>query len=115
MTEQVFWVGDDDAGKRIDAYLSERLTGVTRSMVQNWIEQGNVCLASEKPVKKNYKLATGEQILVQMPEPQTVEIMPEDIPLDIVYEDSDIIVVNKARGMVVHPAVGIGAARWSMP
>ena len=50
MTEQVFWVGDDDAGKRIDAYLSERLTGVTRSMVQNWIEQGNVRLASEKPV-----------------------------------------------------------------
>lgn len=109
MTEQVFWVGDDDAGKRIDAYLSEQLTGVTRSMVQNWIEQGNVRLASEKPVKKNYKLATGEQILVQMPEPQTVEIMPEDIPLDIVYEDSDIIVVNKARGMVVHPAVG----NWS--
>ena len=109
MTEQVFWVGDDDAGKRIDAYLSERLTGVTRSMVQNWIEQGNVCKTKKKPVKKNYKLATGEQILVQMPEPQTVEIMPEDIPLDIVYEDSDIIVVNKARGMVVHPAVG----NWS--
>lgn len=109
MTEQAFLVDAGDAGKRIDAYLSEQLTDVTRSMVQNWIEQGNARLASGKPVKKNYKLVEGDQIILQVPKPQAVEIAPEDIPLDIIYEDSDIIVVNKARGMVVHPAVG----NWS--
>ena len=106
MTEQVFTILPEDAGKRIDAYLSEQMEGITRSMVQHWIEQGNVNLASGKPVKKNYKVAQDDEIIVQMPEPQAVAIEPEDIPLDIVYEDDDIIVINKARGMVVHPAVG---------
>ena len=106
MNEQVLIVQEADAAKRLDSYLSEQLDGVTRSMAQSWIEQGNVTLAAGKSAKKNYKVSAGEQIYVQMPEPQTVEIVPQDIPLDIIYEDDDIIVVNKARGMVVHPAAG---------
>lgn len=106
MNEQVLIVQEADTAKRLDSYLSEQLDGVTRSMAQSWIEQGNVTLAAGKSAKKNYKVSAGEQIYVQMPEPQTVEIVPQDIPLDIIYEDDDIIVVNKARGMVVHPAAG---------
>lgn len=106
MNEQVFAVLPEQEGKRIDAFVCEQLDGITRSMVQNWIEQGHVTLASGKAVKKNYKVSAGDEVIVQMPEPQSVEIEPENIPIDIVYEDEDIIVVNKARGMVVHPAVG---------
>lgn len=106
MNEQIFAVLPEQEGKRIDAFVCERLDGITRSMVQNWIEQGHVTLASRKTVKKNYKVSAGDEVIVQVPEPQSVEIEPENIPIDIVYEDEDIIVVNKARGMVVHPAVG---------
>lgn len=106
MNEQIFAVLPEQEGKRIDAFVCEQLDGITRSMVQNWIEQGHVTLASGKTIKKNYKVNAGDEVIVQMPEPQSVEIEPENIPIDIVYEDEDIIVVNKARGMVVHPAVG---------
>ena len=106
MNEQIFAVLPEQEGKRIDAFVCEQLDGITRSMVQNWIEQGHVTLASGKTIKKNYKVNAGDTVIVQMPEPQSVEIEPENIPIDIVYEDEDIIVVNKARGMVVHPAVG---------
>lgn len=106
MNEQIFAVLPEQEGKRIDAFVCEQLDGITRSMVQNWIEQGHVTLASGKAVKKNYKVSAGDEVIVQVPEPQSVEIEPENIPIDIVYEDEDIIVVNKARGMVVHPAVG---------
>lgn len=106
MNEQILVVQQTDAGKRLDSYLSEQLDGITRSMAQSWIEQGHVTLAAGKSAKKNYKVSAGEQICVQIPQPQTVEIVPQDIPLDIIYEDDDIIVVNKARGMVVHPAAG---------
>lgn len=106
MNEQILVVQQTDAGKRLDSYLSEQLDGITRSMAQSWIEQGHVTLAARKSAKKNYKVSAGEQICVQIPQPQTVEIVPQDIPLDIIYEDDDIIVVNKARGMVVHPAAG---------
>ena len=106
MNEQIFAVLPEQEGKRIDAFVCEQLGGITRSMVQNWIEQGHVTLASGKTVKKNYKVSAGDEVIVQMPEPQSVEIEPENIPIDIVYEDDDIIIVNKARGMVVHPAVG---------
>lgn len=106
MNEQIFAVLPEQEGKRIDAFICEQLDGITRSMVQNWIEQGHVTLVSGKTVKKNYKVSAGDEVIVQVPEPQSVEIEPENIPIDIVYEDEDIIVVNKARGMVVHPAVG---------
>lgn len=97
--------GREDAGKRLDAFLTEQLPDATRSMVQNMISSGKVTCGGAV-LKKNYKLSGAECFLVEMTAPQEVEIVPENLPLDIIYEDEDIIVVNKARGMVVHPAVG---------
>lgn len=97
-----------DAGKRLDKLISEQLPELTRSAVQHLIQDGCVTIAG-KPVKKNTRASAGDVITVELPEPREVEIEPENIPLDIVYEDGDIIVVNKPKGMVVHPAPG----NWS--
>lgn len=93
-----------DTGKRLDSFLSERLS-LTRSAAAKLISDGNVTLF-DKPVNKNYKLKGNESFGVVLPEPELCEAIPENIPLDIVYEDNDIIVVNKPQGMVVHPAAG---------
>lgn len=98
-------VSTDDKGSRADKYISDNIAELTRSAVQNLISQGNV-LADGKAVAKNYKLRGGEILSVEIPEPQPLDAQPEDIPLDIVYEDDDLLVVNKAKGMVVHPAHG---------
>ena len=108
MNEMKLTVPHEDAGKRIDRWLSEHIDGLTRSAVQNLLSEQAVN-ADGKSVKKNYKLAGGEVLTVIMPELREVDLAAEDIPLDIVYEDEDIVVVNKPRGMVVHPAVG----NWS--
>ena len=108
MNEMKLTVPQEDAGKRIDSWLSEHIDGLTRSAVQNLLSEQAVT-ADGKAVKKNYKLAGGEVLTVIMPELREVDLAAEDIPLDIVYEDEDIVVVNKPRGMVVHPAVG----NWS--
>jgi 23S rRNA pseudouridine1911/1915/1917 synthase len=92
-------------GSRIDAYLAASLDGLTRSYIQRLIKAGNVTIA-DKTVKPSYKINAGEEISITFPEPEPVDILPEDIPLDIFYEDNDIIVVNKPKGMVVHPAHG---------
>lgn len=97
-----------DAGKRLDKLISEQLPELTRSAVQHLMQDGCVTIAG-KPVKKNTRASAGDVITVELPEPREVEIEPENIPLDIVYEDEDIIVVNKPKGMVVHPAPG----NWS--
>lgn len=97
-----------DAGKRLDKLVSEQLPELTRSAVQHLMQDGCVTIAG-KPVKKNTRASAGDVITVELPEPREVEIEPENIPLDIVYEDGDIIVVNKPKGMVVHPAPG----NWS--
>ncbi|MBQ6540435.1 MAG: RluA family pseudouridine synthase [Oscillospiraceae bacterium] len=81
------------------------MEGMTRNAVQKIIESGGVTL-NGKTVKKNHRTAAGEVYEVEVPEPKEVDIIPENIPLDIAYEDDDLIVVNKARGMVVHPAPG---------
>jgi len=93
-----------DKGKRLDVFLSDRLS-VTRSAAARLIEDGNVTLWDAVPAK-NYKLREGDVFCVHLPAPVPTEALPEDIPLDIVYEDADIIVVNKPQGMVVHPAPG---------
>ncbi len=93
-----------DAGKRLDSFLSEKLS-LTRSAAAKLINDGNVTLV-DKPVNKNYKLKGSESFCVILPEPEPCEAVPENIPIDIVYEDDDIIVVNKPQGMVVHPAAG---------
>ena len=93
-----------DAGKRADAFIAEK-TGLTRSAVAKLMEKGNVLLG-DTPAVKNYKLKEGDTFEVELPEAEDAEAKPQDIPLDIVYEDKDIIVINKPKGMVVHPAPG---------
>ncbi|MGN0340271.1 MAG: RluA family pseudouridine synthase [Lachnospira sp.] len=92
-------------GQRIDKFLSETLPEYSRSFIQKVVKDGGV-LVDEKCVKSNYKLSTGQILKLNVPELVEPDIVPEDIPLDIMYEDDDIIVVNKPKGMVVHPAAG---------
>ncbi|EHB65174.1 MULTISPECIES: RluA family pseudouridine synthase [Paenibacillus] len=101
------WIVDAESAKtRIDKYITDGLAeDVSRSQVQLWIADGHV-LVNDSPVKANYKVSQGDRIALTIPAPSVVEIVPEDIPLDIAYEDRDVIVVNKPRGMVVHPAPG---------
>lgn len=98
----------DREGARIDAFLAENLEELSRSGAQQLLEKGGV-LVNGKPVKKNYKTRAGDEISLELPEPEPVEILPEDIPLDIRYEDQDVVVINKPKGLVVHPAPG----HWS--
>ena len=105
MNEMKLVVLVECAGTRIDSWLAEQVEGLTRSAAQNLLAEQAVSM-NGKPVKKNYKLVGGESLTVTMPELREVNITAEDIPLDIVYEDADIVVVNKPRGMVVHPAAG---------
>lgn len=96
---------EEFVGERIDKFLSCRLEEVSRSYIQKLIKEGYVSV-NGKPVKANYKLGAGDEISVEIPEAKEPDILPEDIPLDILYEDQDILVVNKPKGMVVHPAAG---------
>jgi 23S rRNA pseudouridine1911/1915/1917 synthase len=100
-------VESNHAGERVDKHIAEVLAEkpVSRSQVQEWIRIGAVTVNGHA-VKTNAKLAASDQIEVTFPKPEPLEAQPENIPLDIVYEDSDVIVINKPRGMVVHPAVG---------
>ncbi|MGN1095706.1 MAG: RluA family pseudouridine synthase [Eubacteriales bacterium] len=102
MTEKK--VGTDDIGKRLDVFLSEK-EELTRAYAQKLIEDAHV-LVLGKVRPKNYKLRENDIISIEYPEPQSCEASAENIPIDIIYEDEDIIVINKARGMVVHPAAG---------
>ena len=96
----------DRADERLDLFLVRQLTDLSRSYAQRLIADGQVTVDGTAR-KANYKLRGGEEIACTMPPAEEIEICAEDIPLDILYEDADIIVVNKARGMVVHPAAGI--------
>lgn len=95
----------EKTGERIDALLPYMLPEITRSAAQKLIESGAVTINGQA-VKKNRRSVEGEEIRVSMPDPESVELVAQDIPLDVVYEDSDLIVINKPRGMVVHPAPG---------
>lgn len=103
--EKTLIVSDEYDGIRIDKYLSESLTDFSRSYIQKLIEDGKI-MAGNKPVKANLKAKTGMEVTIYLPAPKEAEIAAEDIPLDIIYEDSDIILINKPKGMVVHPAAG---------
>lgn len=100
-----FVIAGDHSGERLDKYLSDQVENLSRSAASRLIEDGKVTVG-EKAVKKNYKLADGDRITVLIDDPKPVDITPEDIPLDIVYEDEHLLVVNKPKGMVVHPAPG---------
>ena len=105
MAEQYIWiVTAEQACKRLDSLLAEEMD-ISRSTAQQWLEQGLVT-ASDKPLNKKDKLKEGTEIQVEVPEPVAYDVSAEDIPLDIVYEDDHLLVVNKPKGMVVHPAAG---------
>ena len=95
----------ENAGERIDALLPHIVPDLTRSAAQKLIDDGAVTV-NGAPVRKNYKSAAGDVIELTLPDPEPVALVPQDIPLDVAYEDADVIVVNKPRGMVVHPAPG---------
>ena len=95
----------DIPGERLDAYLARVVENLTRSGAQKLIEEGCVLLGG-KPAKKNAKLNIGDEITVTIPEPKEVDITPTEMALDIVYEDEDVVVLNKPKGLVVHPAAG---------
>ena len=98
-------VSPEDAGVRIDKYMAEQLPDITRSYLQKLLKDGSVQM-NGKPVKASTKTAVGAVIALTIPEPEEPEILPENIPLDILYEDSDVILINKPKNMVVHPAAG---------
>lgn len=95
----------EESAERIDALLARAVDGLTRSAAQRMLEQGAVT-KNGAPVKKNYKTAPGDVFEIVLPDAAETELIAQDIPLDVVYEDDDLIVVNKPRGMVVHPAPG---------
>lgn len=104
--ERYDWtIEQSDAGERIDKYISLQNEDWSRSQVQAWIKEGRVTVDGE-PVKSNYKLQAEDELTLRVPPPREMAILPEPMPLDIVYEDSDVVVVNKPRGLVVHPAPG---------
>ena len=94
-----------EKGGRIDKALSQELTDYSRSQIQQWLKEDLVTVNGEV-VKANYKTKAQDQVVISIPEPTTLELTPEDIPLEIVYEDEDVAVVNKPQGMVVHPSAG---------
>ncbi len=105
MEEYQIDIENENTGIRIDKYLSEALNHCSRSYIQKLLDNNNINVNS-KAVKANYKLKSGDSIYICIPDPEEIEIKAENIPLDIVYEDDDIIIVNKPKGMVVHPAPG---------
>lgn len=101
----IFVITADEAGERIDKIISSNTDGLSRSAVQKLIDDGNVSVNSIV-ITKNYKVRVGDKIALVIPKPKELEITAENIPLDIRYEDNDLLVVNKKKGMVVHPAAG---------
>ena len=101
---EILIITENEAGQRADVVLAAMLE-LTRSNMQKLLDEGRA-VKGTKVIKSNYKVKQGDEIIVTLPEPQPLDVQPENIPLDIIYEDEDVVVVNKARGMVVHPAAG---------
>ena len=105
MENRVFYVTEEEEGERIDKYLSAISDNLSRSFIQKLIKDEMVTV-HQKVVKANYIVSSGDEITLIVPDLIIPEVIPEEIPLDILYEDQDIIVVNKPKEMVVHPAAG---------
>lgn len=104
-TSYTFIIPENETDNRIDRYLGQKLPDVSRTYIQKLIKDGFITI-NNKPVKPNYRLAANDMLSLTFPRPSAPDIVPENIPIDIVYEDEDIIVVNKPKNMVVHPAPG---------
>src|SRR5436305_13018423 len=102
----VFDVSEEDAGARLDVFLAARVASLSRTALKRAIEEGDA-LVDGRAAKPSHKLRAGERVEVELPAPPTAELTPEDIPVDIIHEDDDVVVVNKPAGMVVHPAAGV--------
>ncbi|CCQ98635.1 pseudouridylate synthase [[Clostridium] ultunense Esp] len=100
-----YLIEEGEEGERIDRYLAEQEEDWSRSQIQKWLKEERVKVNGVK-VKANYRVAVGDEILLLVPPPEALKVLPEAIPLQILYEDRDLVVVNKPRGMVVHPAPG---------
>lgn len=100
-----YLIDQNDLNKRLDVYVAALNLGLTRSHAHKLIDDKSI-LVNDKPAKANYKLKKDDKLTIDIPEPKELKVEPENIPLNILYEDRDIIVINKKRGMVVHPAVG---------
>lgn len=105
MNTRIYKVEGTQEGQRLDQFLKDA-SGMNRSEVQKWIKEGRAILLPDKMVRPNYHVKAGDQISFSWEEKKEVELIPQDIPLDILYEDDDILVLNKRRGMVIHPAPG---------
>lgn len=101
-----FHIEEEQKGTRLDLVLSLSLPDTSRSFIQKLFEKGNILINGKTCTSKKYKAVAGDLVEITIPEPVDLKIEAEDIPIDIVYEDDDVLVVNKPRGMVVHPAVG---------
>ena len=104
MTNQIEVMIKEETG-RIDKVLNDRLADYSRSQIQQWIKEQHVSIEG-KVIKANYKVNAGDKILIEIPEPEELDLIPENLDLDIVYVDDDVVVVNKPQGMVVHPSAG---------
>ena len=98
-------VEESDINKRIDVFLAKNLESFSRSYIQDLIKKVKATIGG-KSIKANYRLRNGDNVVLNIPKPEPLEILPENIPLDILYEDNDVILINKPKGMVVHPAAG---------
>lgn len=105
MKNDEFLIEEEAEGQRIDKFLSDHYADLSRASIQRHILQGSI-LVNENIVKANYRLSLGDCLQVNLPQPEEIQILTEDGPLDILYEDDDIIVINKEQGMVVHPGAG---------
>lgn len=105
MKQITYDVAPEDEGTRIDRFLALKMEDLSRAYVQKIMKLERVCV-NDKVVPQGYKLCAGDVISVAVPEPEVLEVKAEDIPLDVVYEDDDVILINKPKGMVVHPAAG---------
>ena len=101
-----FYVDENQKGTRIDLLLSTNLEGTSRSFIQKLFEKGNIKVNGELCTSKKYKVSENDMVEITIPEPEMLTVEAENIPIDIVYEDDDVLIVNKPKGMVVHPAVG---------
>lgn len=101
-----FLVDENGVGERLDKVIDANVSQVTRSYAQRIIKENGVSVDDTIVMDKNCKLKVGQKITIALPEPEILDLTPEDIPIDIVYEDDDLLIVNKAKGMVVHPAAG---------